>query len=259
MGRAFWGNLESAFDNDIAAYQYETDRYLADDDYLIQENQRKYFYFREVFQKALTPDDLFRVLHKICDNPEPPYLPSYRFFLEDHTLELPLSIRLERKRRNFDYDQSLKKVICEAFQNEIHSRGPVFEKDIDENKTLQSFIERIKPLTFGQKLGELKGRLEKTNIEFAFESEIGSSTFYAYQKGTRKPKKDVIFRAAMILELPLEDTLELLMLAGYTINVHDKRDMIIAYRLDRKEFNLDETNDILIQQKLKPLIEDNKV
>lgn len=68
-----------------------------------------------------------------------------------------------------------------------------------------------------------------------------------------KPSKDTCVAFAMSLKLNVEETNDLLEKAGYILSHSIRRDLIIEYLITSGEYDIETTNDVLVQMGEKPL------
>ncbi len=244
-GNDFWGSDLVYLDKE------KMDKYMKPDSLpLKQIADREYDYFYSILQQADSAQSLKGFLKDSLVNQG---IERILYNINPFSSNQQLSQQIEFESNINEIRKRKGRVIWHAAQAVVKDKGI----PVDCDRELSNMLERIKPMTFAQKLMSLKAQAGIRDVELYSQAEVSRASFYKYQNGDDIPKKDVILRIAFILELPLQYTIELLMLAGYAINTNDKRDMALAYLLASGQYSIDDADDYLRKQGLQPLLKDD--
>ena len=127
----------------------------------------------------------------------------------------------------------------------ITEEAPAQAAPVTQKRSLNDVMARLEE-TFSQRLLRLIDErrqsdtdvYKRANIDRRIFSKIRSNKDY-------KPSKNTALAFAIALELSLDDTLDLLMKAGYALSRSNKQDMIVEYFITEGNYNIFEINEAL--------------
>jgi len=107
--------------------------------------------------------------------------------------------------------------------------------------------------TFPDELAAIMKKKRVTAKELIKISGIERSYFYHILGQKKNPGRNMVLRIAFSIQVSLEDTNRLLLLAGHAkLYSEIVRDAIMIYAI-RKKMSIDEVNDLLVSEKQDPL------
>ncbi len=160
-------------------------------------------------------------------------------FIDDHYVAAHTDSRAERLRRN---PLARRNAPEDAFLGSAAPRpcaAPMQAASLDEavRQLDESFSEMLLRKIDEKGLADAQV-YKKANIDRKLFSKIRSDAHY-------RPSKPTAIAFAIALELPLDETREMLMKAGYALSRSNKFDVIIEYFLRRGNYNIFEINEAL--------------
>jgi len=107
--------------------------------------------------------------------------------------------------------------------------------------------------SFGTNLDKLIDSKGVKPGDFVRRANISRQTLCKLRSGDTVPEKYTALACALALELNLSETTELLRSAGYSLSPSLKMDVIVAYFIARKMYDIDAINLVLYEQGVRPL------
>lgn len=121
-------------------------------------------------------------------------------------------------------------------------------------RTLEDLINHL-DATFSERLLWLIDRTGKTDVQIYTKAQIDRKHFSKIRTNRYyNPTKKTVLAFAFALELSLDETLDLLATAGFTLSKSSKFDVVITYFLDNKKYDIYRVNECLTAFELPDLI-----
>lgn len=129
----------------------------------------------------------------------------------------------------------------------------LIEKFTEHRKKIDVLLEKF-DYTFANYLRDLIKNKNMSDVEVYKKAHLDRRLFSKIRKEKNyMPSKQTILTIAVAMELNLQETGELLKFAGYSLSRGIKSDVIIAYFIENKVYDLFFINDTLEHYKLKSL------
>ena len=192
-----------------------------------------------------------------------------RTYIEERDVKPPAysSSRRERRRQDLMYhrvEQSAGGLFPEAATEELDLAEEAFESSIeaDEFAPAASYSlshtadfgelpSKIDDIILGESFQEMLFRhIDRKNLddpEVYHKANLDRKLFSKIRGPKYTPSKKTILALAIALELNLDETLDLLGTVGYTLSKASLFDLIVAYCIDHKIYNIHEVNAILFK------------
>ena len=164
------------------------------------------------------------------------------------------------KRLDSNEQEELEKDEIPAIDNSdiVFTREEVSDSsslDILDDSNLKEKISEKIDYTWQQSLFKLIDDKSIDEVELYKKSGITKQTFSKIRSDEKyHPDKDTAIRLCMGLELSLEDSLDLLGKAGFTLSKSIERDLVFRYFIENKEYDLYIIDPVLEKLKLKLLL-----
>lgn len=123
-------------------------------------------------------------------------------------------------------------------------------KDTEKIKKIKTIIDATRIETYQQYLNELMNQKDLTASYICLKSNIDIAHFSKISSGLNNkkpfiPKRILLIRIAIAMELSLNETFTLLCKAGYTLNPNTKTDRIFICCLENKIYSTDDIDGLL--------------
>ena len=116
---------------------------------------------------------------------------------------------------------------------------------VEENVSLTNLLNQLEK-SFSERLLTIIDEKEMTDVEVYKRANMDRRLFSKIRKDAGyMPKKKTVISLAVALQLNLDEMIELLETAGYTLSHSQKFDVIIEFFVKQKNYNIHEINEVL--------------
>lgn len=130
---------------------------------------------------------------------------------------------------------------------------PAFDKEVKKLKSLDDVIKGIYTDSFEKHLQKLINKKELKNSEVYAAANISKQYFSKLLKGQVKPSKEKVLALAVGLQLNMDETVDLLKLAGYALSPISQTDAVVEYFIEHEDYNVLKIDIVLFDYGLDPL------
>ncbi len=104
--------------------------------------------------------------------------------------------------------------------------------------SLEELLKKMYTNSFEKYLQSLINKKGLKNSQVYAAANISKQYFSKLMKGQVKPSKEKVLSLAIGLQLNLDETIDLLKVAGYALSPVSQTDVIVEYFIERKEYNV---------------------
>ena len=127
------------------------------------------------------------------------------------------------------------------------------QNDVLENQTLEEII-KVPTETFQDRLFKMIKAKNLDEVEVYKNGNMSRQLFSKIRsEKDYHPTKNTVFALAIGMRLTIDETSELLDIAGYAFTTASKTDIIIQYFMYRNNYNIFAINEVLDKYELEPL------
>lgn len=146
-----------------------------------------------------------------------------------------------------NYINDIIKYVEENYIEEEISISELFGVVLPEKKDCYNCFSNIKPdKTWSEKVFEYIDKKQYKDSEVYKRAGISRQNFSEFRKKYNYiPKKDTAFKVCIGLKLNLNESIDLMARAGYSISSSIKRDLVIKYFIETNNYNLHDLNMVL--------------
>lgn len=179
-----------------------------------------------------------------------------RSFIDDRKAGAILKKEYSRKRRS-DGERNIPELAGGVDANEkiLYEPLPLCEVSLDAktSESLENVLKNIYKESFEKYLQRLIKEKGLKNSQVYAAANISKQYFSKLLKGQVKPSKEKVLSLAIGLQLNMEETVELLRVAGYALSPVSQTDAVVEYFIKKKYYNVLKIDIVLFDYGLEPL------
>ena len=119
------------------------------------------------------------------------------------------------------------------------------QETMSTNRNIEDLMDQLEE-TFTERLLRMIAERDVPEADIYKKAYVDRRHFYKIKKDKNySPNKKTVFAFAIALELSIDETKDLLACAGYALSRSSKFDIIVAYFLQNKIYDMFEINDVL--------------